>query len=194
MAPCIVQTLSLPTLVSPRDDFLTRLRRGERDAIAEAYERHHGAIRSFARRLVLDVPAAEDLVQEVFLALPGLARRLESEALLRSFLLGITANRGRHHLRSLSRRRAFVQRLSTDEAPTSETPEHASERKRTADRIARAMTELPVDLRVAFVLQEVEGYAGKEIAEMLRVPEGTVRRRVHDARQRLRACLKEVTE
>ena len=193
MASCIVQTFSLPTFLTPQDDFLARLRRGERAAVAEAYERHHVAIRSFARRLVLEVPAAEDLVQEVFLALPRLAPRLEREELLRSFLLGIAANRARHHLRSSFRRRLFFLRLASDEAPAADAPDVVSERRRTADRLARAIRVLPVNLRVAFVLQEVEGYSGKEIAEMLSVPEGTVRRRVHDAKVRMRAQLREGT-
>jgi hypothetical protein len=48
-----------------------RLQRGEDAAVGEAYDRHHVAVRRFARRLVGDEAAAEDLVQEVFLTCRG---------------------------------------------------------------------------------------------------------------------------
>src|SRR6476660_2446594 len=73
-----------------------RLRRGDLDAIAEVYDRHHAAVRSFARRLVGDEAAAEDLVHDVFVALPPAMGRYQGAASLRTFLVSIAVNHARH--------------------------------------------------------------------------------------------------
>src|SRR6185436_484298 len=80
-----------------RDDaFVDRLRAGDLAALGEAYDRHHEGVRSFARRFVGDDAAAEDLVQETFVALPRAVRGYRSGSTLRTFLLGIAINHARH--------------------------------------------------------------------------------------------------
>jgi RNA polymerase sigma-70 factor, ECF subfamily len=169
--------------------FLERLRRGELDALAWAYDEHHPAVCSFARRLLGDQQAAEDLVQEVFVVLPDLVHRLTPEASLRSFLLGIAANRARHHVRSRSRRRRLAERLELEPPVEVENPEQTSERRHLATLLARALETLPLDQRTTFVLKEIEGYSAKEAGDILAIPEATVRTRLFHARQRLRAFL-----
>src|SRR5688500_12645078 len=94
--------LAIPTAVSAArdvdddDDLIVRLRRGERMAIGEAYAAHHAAVRAFARRLVGDEAAAEDIVHDVFVRLPDTVARFRGESALRSFLIGVAANRARH--------------------------------------------------------------------------------------------------
>ena len=73
--------------------------------------------------------------------------------------------------------------------PTTSVPaspyEQASHRQLLA-RLASAFDELPDDLRAVFTLCDLEGIRGVEVARILDVPEGTVWRRLHDARVRLR--------
>ena len=57
--------------------------------------------------------------------------------------------------------------------------------------IATALVALPDDLRVAFMLRDIEGYSHAEIAEMLGIRTGTAEVRVHRARRKLRALLGE---
>ncbi|MFN7146342.1 MAG: RNA polymerase sigma factor, partial [Myxococcota bacterium] len=75
------ETLTAHLASEPEDDdvldLVVRLRSGERSAMAEAYDRHHEALRAFATRLVGDATVAEDLVHDTFLALPGAIRRFE---------------------------------------------------------------------------------------------------------------------
>jgi RNA polymerase sigma-70 factor, ECF subfamily len=169
--------------------FTERLRRGELEALAWAYDEHHPAICSFAKRLLGDEQAAEDLVQEVFVVLPDLVHRLTPEASLRAFLLGIAANRARHHVRSRSRRQRLAKRFELEPPGEVENPEQLSERRHLADLLARALETLPLDQRTTFVLKEIEGYSAKEAGDILAVPEATVRTRLFHARQRLRAFL-----
>jgi RNA polymerase sigma-70 factor (ECF subfamily) len=184
-----LHTLTLPKFVAPEEAFLARLRRGDLDAIATVYDAHHAALCSFAKRLLGDDHAAEDLVQDVFVVLPTVLDRLDDTGSLRPFLLGIAANRARHHRRSSRRRFRFVERLKSEPSPPSENPEHLTERRGLAAALARALDAIPFEHRVTFVLREIEGYTAREVAQSLKIPEATVRTRVFHARQKLRALL-----
>lgn len=173
-------------------DLVWRLGAGERSAIAEAYDRHGEAMRGFARRLLADEAAAEDLVQDVFLSLPQTIRRYEGRSSLRSFLIGVAVNRCRHHVRAAARYRRAKERYARS-APALEPtkPSEHHERREMAERLTRAMDTLPVEQRVAFVLAVVEGRGAAEVATLVGAPEATVRTRVMRARRKLRAALEE---
>jgi RNA polymerase sigma-70 factor (ECF subfamily) len=68
-------------------------------------------------------------------------------------------------------------------------PEHSAERQRLAGLLLLALDQLSYEHRSVFVLCEVEERASPEVAQILGVPEGTVRTRLFHARQKLRAAL-----
>ncbi|MEZ4365748.1 MAG: RNA polymerase sigma factor [Kofleriaceae bacterium] len=186
--------LPVPTTVAQPEALLARLRAGERDALAEIYEGHHAAIRAFAQRVTGDPAAAEDLVHETFVALPRAIRGFRGDASLRSFLLGVALNHARHHIRAAARRRRAMARHAEEvrQADASAAaPDHDLERRRLVARLSRALDRLSLDHRVAFVLCEVEQRTSVEVAEIIGVPEGTVRTRVFHAKRKLRAILEE---
>src|SRR5262249_31764370 len=106
------------------DPFLSRLRAGDASAIAETYAQHSTTIRAFALRLLGDAAAAEDLVHDVFVALPRAVRTFEGRSSLKTFLLSIAVNHARRHVRVARRRRAAFQRLVLEPMPLSRDPEH----------------------------------------------------------------------
>jgi RNA polymerase sigma-70 factor (ECF subfamily) len=167
----------------------TRLAAGDLAALGEAYDEHHAAVRAFARRLVGDDEAAEDLVQETFVALPDAARSYRGDAPIRTFVLGVAFNHARHHVRAAARRRATVQRFASEPERRSPDPEGEAARRELAAALTRALDELPVDQRGAFVLCELEERSSAEVAQIMGVPEGTVRTRAFHARRKLRALL-----
>lgn len=161
-------------------------------AVGELYDRHHGAVRSFARRLLGDATEAEDLVQEVFVRLPKVAKGYRGESSFRSFLIGVTARISKHHVRSACRRRQLHERTEKDRKLTEvevERPDRQTERKQLADILTRALDQLSFDHRVVFVLAEVEQHTSREIAVLVAAPEGTVRTRLMHAKKHLRAYL-----
>jgi RNA polymerase sigma-70 factor (ECF subfamily) len=185
-----LNTLMLaPASVADERDLLERAVALDAAAIGSIYDLHHEALCSFAHRLLGDTQAAEDLVHDVFVHLPRLLGRFEPGRSLRSFLMSIAANHARHHLRSASRRRQTAARFALEPEASTSTPEQEVERRLIAAALRRALDGLPFDQRVAFVLCEVEGHHYREAAEILGVPEGTVRRRLFDARQKLHARL-----
>ncbi len=171
------------------DDLAQRLRRGEAAALGEAYDQHHEHVRAFARRLLGDDDAAEDLVQETFLALPDVIRRYRGDGGLRSFVIGVAANHARHHVRAATRRRAAHERSAEVERTPEATPEDAARRKQLARALVRALDELPFEQRVAIVLCEVEERTAAEAAAMVGAPEATIRTRVFHGKKKLRDAL-----
>ena len=181
----------LARVEQPAQSLIERLRDADPAAVGEAYDEHHGAVRAFAKRLLGDPAAAEDLVHEVFVTLPRAIRRFRGDSTLRTFLISIAVNHARHHVRAASRRRAAMDRmmLEPSHGAAPEDPEVDTRRRELAAALARALDELPVDQRVAFVLCEVEERTSREAAEIAGAPEATIRTRLFHAKRRLRATL-----
>jgi RNA polymerase sigma-70 factor (ECF subfamily) len=168
---------------------MARLGAGEEAAIRQVYLRHHDAVRAFAERLIGDRAAAEDLVHEVFVALPGAARRFRGEASLRHFLFSIAVNHARQHVRAAVRRRRAQQRLMLEPRPPSVSPGQAAENRQLAQALVAALDELPIDQRVAFVLCEVEDRPSAEAAQIADTTDVNMRARLFKARRTLRQLL-----
>lgn len=170
-------------------EWVSRLQAGELAALGEVYDAHHRHVRAFARRLLGDEAAAEDLLQETFLALPNAVRRFRGDATLRTFLISIAINHARHFVRSSVRRRAGDTRLQREPPPSSPNPEDATGRAEVNALVAAALQDLPIEQRVAIVLCEVEGRTSAEAARIVGVPEGTIRTRIFHGKRKLREAL-----
>jgi len=199
-APTSVRVSTIPNLIPIRKvtakerdrDLIGRVRKGDAKAVAEVYHLHQQGIRSFARRMLGDFEAAEDVVHDVFVALPKATQRFRGEASLRTFLTGMALNLCRRHIRSAVRRRRAMAKLSSvPESPSTATPEAEVGRRRLADALQRGLETLPMAQREVFVLCSVEERGSPEVAEILDVPEGTVRTRLFHARRKLRTFLEE---
>ncbi len=179
-------TAPLQEASEDEQDLALRLAAADPAAVGEVYDQHHRAVRAFASRLVGDAAAAEDLLHEVFVALPKAIKNYRFESSLRTFLISIAVNHARHHVRAASRRRAAMGRLALEPEGNSQDPEQVQRRKELASLLTRALDALPLEQRVTFVLCEVEERTSREVAEITGVPEGTVRTRLFHAKKKLR--------
>lgn len=175
-------------------DVLARVGLGDPLAITKIYEQHHRAVRAFAQRLLGDPEAAEDLLQDVFVALPAAIRRFRGDCALRTYLILVAVNHAKNHVRAAVRRRAAVARLGREPVATMATPEHELSRRDLARRLMQALDALPFEQRVVVVLSEIEERTSAEIGAILGVPEGTVRTRLFHAKRKLRELLGEAGE
>ncbi|WP_394833753.1 RNA polymerase sigma factor [Pendulispora rubella] len=181
--------LSLPAEQEPEALDIARLKRGEASALADVYRRYHTKLRAFAQRFLGDSAAAEDLVHDVFVALPGSVARFRGEGSLEGFLFSIAINISRHHVRSAIRRRAAMAKLAVIPTKDSGDPERDTSRRQLAGALQRALDQLSHEHRATFVLCEVEGRAAAEVASILGAPEATIRTRVFYAKRKLRELL-----
>ncbi len=178
---------------APVDPRVLSAAQGDRAALLGLYREHFRAVRSFAERLLGCPMAADDLVHEVFLALPSALGRFRGQCPLQSYLLSITVRRARQHLRAAQRRRQHEARAAAASAlHTEHGPDADSERRELAAQLSAALDALPLAQRAAFVLCEVEERSSVEAAEILGEKPGTVRSRVFHARRQLRERLAEL--
>jgi RNA polymerase sigma-70 factor (ECF subfamily) len=165
--------------------------RGERAALQELFRRHGPTVRGTLRRLrTLDERDIEDLVQTTFLEVRRSATQFRARAAVGTWIVGIARNLARHHARGEGRRRAAMSAVAAVVEYASQIrPDDEAARRQMLGRLQPAFEALPAYLRSAFTLCDLEGMRGAEAAHALQVPEGTVWRRVHEARLRLRATV-----
>lgn len=187
-----VQWLARGASEGTDDELVVRAAAGDRQALITIYRAHFAEVRALAQRVLGCPMTAEDVVPEVFEALPRALLRFRGEGSLRSYLLSMTVRTSRTHMRAARRRRAAEARAA-DARPLDmrdgESPSAASERRELARVLARALDELPLAQREAFVLCELEERSSQEAGEILGEKPGTIRARVFNARRRLRELL-----
>jgi len=167
-----------------------QLRAKSASALGRAYDLHHESVRAFARRLLGDDAAAEDLVQETFIALPQAMRRFDGSCSLKTFLTSIAVNRARHHVRAASRRRAAMARFRVQAGgPPTCTPEEQLGQAQLAEALNHLLDRLPLQQRIAFVLCEVEERTSAEVGTIVGASQTTVRSRLFHAKRKLRRAL-----
>jgi RNA polymerase sigma-70 factor, ECF subfamily len=170
-------------------ELASRVASGDSEALRTLYEAHHGALRAFARRVLGDEAEAEDLVHDVFVSARRTLAGFEARASLRTFLMSIVVNHIRHRRRATARRIGALEKLHVEPRERALDAEEAGERRRLAARMQRLLDGLPMDQRVAVVLCVVEERTSVEAAEIVGVPEATIRTRVFHARRKMREML-----
>ncbi len=171
-----------------------------RPTIEGLFRQHGRDVYRIVRRLLGPQASAadvDDLSQQVFLAAHKDLPRFRGDAAPRTWLYGIATRVVLMHFRSWRRRlaalAAFADATRVTEAPPP-TPDATFAERQELARVARGLEALKPEKRVVFVLHEVEGLSGKEIAAILSIPEATVFTRLYYARRELLAALARESE
>jgi RNA polymerase sigma-70 factor (ECF subfamily) len=117
------------------------------------------------------------------------ARKFESRSAVGTWILSIAVNVMRHHVRGEVRRRALALAADAADVRTAPRPDEDASRRQLMERLERALAELPEDMQLAFSMCELEGLKGVEVAKILGMREGTLWRKLHEARHRLREAI-----
>jgi len=176
----------------PRDsaEFVSRLRAGDRRAFEELVRTQQHRVYGLALRMLGNAAEAQDVAQEAFLrAHRGLAD-FRGAARLSTWLYQIVSRLCLNRLAGSERRLARHGEEALARVPDARPgPDQALERGELEEALHRAIAELPEERRIVVVLRDVEGLAYEEIAEVLELPVGTVRSRLHRARLDLKEKL-----
>lgn len=190
--------LSGPRVVveDPDRELVARWQGGDEKAFEELIERHQQRVYRLLYRMMGNREDAEDLTQETFLSLHRHGHRFRSESRFSTFIYRVAANAALNRRRALGRGRSRVEKLKTrndagDDLPSApRDPEDAMLGGELSVHVRAALETLSPALRMPVILYDIEGLAYGEIAKVLGVAEGTVKSRIHRARQALREELK----
>lgn len=160
-------------------------RRGDREAYADLVRPRSDRLFAVAQRILRDVDRTEDAVQEALVIawrdLPGLRDPDRFDAWLRRLLVRSCLAEAARERRTAANLRILPLELA------STTDDYLSVADR--DQLDRGFRRLPPQQRVLLVLRHFEGLDPAEIAEILSIPAGTVRSRLHHAHRAMRAAL-----
>jgi RNA polymerase sigma-70 factor (ECF subfamily) len=169
---------------------LNRASRGDEAAFLLLYERHRDAVFRFAYRLLGSTGLAEDITQDCFLSLLRQPGRFDStRASLRTYLLAAARNLSFKQFRNAGHDVAVEELTDELRMPVGEEPLSRLLDEELSSEVRRAVESLPPLQREALVLFEFEELSLAEIAEVVGADTGTVKARLHRARQRLKRIL-----
>lgn len=143
---------------------------------------HIDPIARSLRRLGVPQSDVDDAVQQVFLTASRRLAEIEPHA-EKAFLYKTAVHVAAHARRTVSRRRESAEDEALSRTDPRPSAEDMVDRRRAAELLESVLDSMPDDLRVAFVLYEVEQLPVAEIATMLAIPLGTAASRLRRARE-----------
>jgi RNA polymerase sigma-70 factor (ECF subfamily) len=178
---------------------LRRLRARDERAFRELVDAHRHAVFNLCYRMLGNRAEAEDLAQDVFVAVFKTIDTFREEAKFTTWLYRVAVNHSKNRIKYLARRRD-KQRDELDEfapdandaalGPTrAARPDRALEGAQLEAQLQAAIATLDEEHRVLVVLRDVEDLSIEEICEITGLPDGTVKSRLHRARAALRKKL-----
>ena len=177
------------TAVPMDDEELVRAAaQGDREAFAELLELHYDRIFRFCFRLTGSGEGAEDLTQDICLALPAKLKSFRGRARLGTWLYRVALNAAHDRRRRAASRTKAAEGWGDWEVNRRAA---AADRSMELDWLRRSMAALPEDLRDTVALTIDGEMTHREAAEVLGVSEGTVSWRLSEVRKRLRAMRQE---
>ncbi len=160
-----------------------------RPGFAELFRREHDFVWRCLRRLGFHEHEADDLTQDVFLVVHRRLQDFDPNRSLRAWLYGIAKRVGRDYRRGNDRRaRRLALISSTPKESVDVEADYA--RKRAGELISRFLDELDASTREIFVLSELEGFRGGEVAAALELNVNTVYSKLRRARKRFEGFVK----
>ena len=208
--------MTTPVSADPDADLLARLRSGDELAFRTLVERHSATMLRVARLHVRDRQAAEEVVQETWLAVVKGLERFEERSTLKTWLFRILTNRAKSRGEREARCVPFSALAAADIA--GEEPAVDADRFRgredqypggwaapparwetlpherllsqeTMQRLAQAIEQLPPAQRAVIRLRDVDGWDSDEVCELLGLSHGNQRVLLHRARSKVRSSL-----
>jgi RNA polymerase sigma-70 factor (ECF subfamily) len=168
-----------------------RVQRGDTESFEILVRRHQNTTFNLIYRFLGDYDEATDTAQEVFLSAYKSIQQFRGEANFSTWLYRIAFNHASTRRKSLNSKRQRQITLEDDVVLVDRgaDPETSAERKEIQQCVQQALNSLDGDDAQIIVLRDLQDVSYEDIAETLDVPVGTVKSRLHRARQALRISL-----
>jgi RNA polymerase sigma-70 factor, ECF subfamily len=166
-----------------------RIATGDKVAMQVLFARHHVRVYRFVLRLVRERTQAEDLISEVFLDVWRQAGKFEARSAVSTWLLAIARYKALSALRRRPDEELDEEAAAAIEDPGDD-PETALEKKDKGEILRKCLTALSPEHREIIDLVYYHEKSVEEVAEIVKIPENTVKTRMFYARKRLSELLK----
>lgn len=164
---------------------------GDQSAGEALYRRYFDPLYRFFRAKAPE--DYEDLIQNTMLECVRSRERFRGDAPFRAYLFGIARHRLLHHLRRKGTNRIDFESSQTSVADVDPRPSSIMARKAEHRLLLEAMRRVPIDLQIAMELHYWEDMSTAELADVLEIPQGTVKSRLRRGREALQAELTKLT-
>jgi RNA polymerase sigma-70 factor (ECF subfamily) len=167
-------------------DLIERCRSGDHDAFCELFERYKNLVYRTAYLMLNDPNEADEVLQEVFVSLLHSLKTYQPEkSAFSTWLHRVTINRCLNWKRSLNLQALFHHPFDIFQKSEASSQEIAEDR----ESVRKALRRLSAPLRTVIILRYYHDLSYVEIAEILNVPDGTVKSRINLAHKKLRELL-----
>ena len=170
------------------NDLLGQVAEGDQAAFGQLYDQCAGRVLGLVRRLLKDLAQSEEVTQEIFLEVWQNAKRYDpAKGSATTWILTMSHRRAVDRIRSSQSTRDRDTRIGLRDMETEyDSVSESVEVRVEHERVGQAMLRLTELQRQAVTLAYYGGYSHSEVAEMLKVPIGTVKTRLRDGMIRLR--------
>jgi len=158
-------------------------RLGDREAFEVIVHRHGPAMYRYARRMLTDHGATEEVVQDAFVAAWRGMDTYRGESTLRTWLFSLTAHKAIDHRRKARARPIDDQLLLVLPADDHAGPLAELTQAELLAALEAALAELPQRQRACWILREIEGLTHAEIGQVLNLSDGAIRGQLHRGRR-----------
>ncbi len=169
-------------------DLILRVAKGDRLAFRTLYARHNVRVFRFILRFIKDEGQAEDLIGEVFLDVWRQADRFEGRSSVSTWILGMARFKALSSLRKTTEAELDEEQAAAI-ADDADTPETVSQKLDKAKAIRRCIDQLSPEHREIVDLVYYQEKSISEVAEIVGIPENTVKTRMFYARKRLQELM-----
>ena len=174
----------------PDDELVYLVQSGDRRAMNELVDRHHGMVFRACIAILNEEDLAADATQNSFIKAFRAIDRFRGDAALRTWLVAIARNEARGILRKVKRRREQSLEDAGPVASLEQDPSQQVELHSEKVRIRASLSRLPRKQRLSVTLRIDEGLSFREIGEIIESSEGAARVNYHHGIRRLRELLK----
>lgn len=186
-----------PSLSDSDEELLSRFLKGESEAFGLLLRRHERELFGYLRRYLSDNSLAEDVFQTTFLQVYQKASQFDVSRKVRPWLYAIATHQAIDLLRKVGKRNLY----SLDQPPDSDSSSKGSLAEtiitnekdpleglglqESRERVQLALDQLPEHLKLVVILTYYQGLKNREVADIMNIPVGTVKSRLHTAMARL---------
>jgi RNA polymerase sigma-70 factor, ECF subfamily len=175
--------------VSGEQQLISRAKEGDHSAFRQLVERHMKQTYNVAFNFVGDHDAAEEVTQQTFVRVHASLRSFRGDSGFSTWLYRITTNLALNYMKQYRRRADRTVDIANDDAKSLASHDSDSENGERREHIERALHELPTLQRAVVILRHFDGLSTKQVSQILRCSEGTVKTHLYRGLRKMRSKL-----